>query len=333
MSRTKIGSTRHERRLEALNFSWEHWRAVPSEPVACCVCGGRTTVPFVTAEFAPGDVVRCTGCGMVFVSPVRYRGLNLSAEQREEAERLRDSSDLRDLDGWWEMQFLDGERLRQSSDANYRELLEKLVRHRPGRGRLLDFGAGWGFFVRAAAADHWDAVGIEPQPGRALYAREALGLDVRSTTLLPGSFAPESFDAVIALQVFEHLDDPAAELDRIAEVLRPGGVLAIEVPSIASPLVKVLRGRHRHFDPDHFWFFSPDTLPRFVRSHGFRVRECYSPTRRLTVGWISRAILSRYLPAKVSRELVRGVEATGLSDRVVGVNVREIVMVIAEKQP
>lgn len=101
-------------------------------------------------------------------------------------------------------------------------------------------------------------------------------------------------------------------------------------PSIASPLVRLVRGRHRHFDTDHFWFFSPATLQRFVRDHGFTVKECYSPTRRLSIGWI-RGILSRYLPRKVGTGLVRAVRATHLSEQVVGVNVRDIVLVIAEK--
>jgi len=331
MSRTTAGATRRLRHLQRLGFSWDHWRAVPPEQVACCVCGGVTTEPFVRAEIAPGDVVRCTTCGMVFVSPVRYRGLNLSDEQQAESERLRDSSDLGDLDGCWEMQFLDGEHVRLASGNNFQELLETLRGYLPAQGRLLDFGAGWGFFVAAARDAGWDAAGIEPQPGRALYARESLGLDVRSTTLVPGLFPAGHFDAVVALQVFEHLDDPAAEIDRIREVLRPGGLLVIEVPSIASPLVKVMGGRHRHFETDHFWFFSPDTLRRFVRAHGFAVKACYSPTRRLSLGWISRGIFAKYLPPKVGKTLVRSLTRARLDNRVVGINVSDIVLVIAEK--
>jgi 2-polyprenyl-3-methyl-5-hydroxy-6-metoxy-1,4-benzoquinol methylase len=156
-------------------------------------------------------------------------------------------------------------------------------------------------------------------------------LDVRTTTLTPGLFPEDHFDAVASLQVFEHLEDPAAEIDRIAGVLRPGGILAIEVPSIASPLVRLMGGRYRHFNPDHFWFFSPETLQRFVQDHGFTVRHCYAPTRRLSIGWLSQGILSQYLPPRVGDAMVRAVKATPLANLVVGINVRDVVMVIAER--
>lgn len=268
---------------------------------------------------------------MVFVSPVTVRGLDLSPEQEAEAERLTSSSDLADLDGCWEMQFLTCEEARTASDRDHRDVLERLREYLPDAGRMLDFGAGWGQFTAAAASDGWDVTGLEPTPGRALYARESRGLDVRTSTLVDGMFPPEHFDAVVSLQVFEHLDDPAAELERIVDVLRPGGILAIEVPSIASPLVRIMGGSHRHFTPDHFWFFSPETLPRMLRSHGLVVRETYLPTRHLSVAWVSQAVLRRYLPDRLGDRLVTGVQTSPVGTAVVPLNVGDIVMAIAQK--
>jgi len=321
---------RKRRKLDEQDY-WRHWRSIDPDHVACCVCGSTSTVPFADAPLAPGPIVRCTDCSMVFVSPVMIRGLDLSPEQQEEAQRLRDSSDLADLDGCWEMQFLECEETRSASDRDHRDVLDRLREYLPGRGRMLDFGAGWGQFTAAAAADGWDVTGIEPTPGRALYARESRGLDVRTTTLTEGLFPADHFDAVVSLQVFEHLEDPAAELDRILRVLRPGGILAIEVPNIDAPLVRVLGGSHRHFNPDHFWFFSPETLTRMLRSHGFVVRETYLPTRHLSVSWVSQAVLRRYLPDGIGDRLVSGVGCTPLGAKVVPINVGDIVMVIGQK--
>lgn len=321
---------RRRRKLDQQDY-WRHWRSVDPQAVACCVCGATTTVPFADAPLAPGDVVRCTNCSMVFVSPVTIRGLDLSPEQEDEADRLRSSSDLADLDGCWEMQFLACEEARTATNHDHLSLLQHLREYLPDRGRMLDFGAGWGQFTAVAADDGWDVVGIEPTPGRALYAREARGLDVRSTTLTDGMFPEDHFDAVVSLQVFEHLDDPAAELDRIVGVLRPGGILAVEVPSIASPLVRLMGGSHRHFTPDHFWFFSPETLGRMLRDHGLIVRETYLPTRHLSLEWVSQAVLRRYLPDRIGESVVSGMRRTPLGDTVVPLNVGDIVMAIAQK--
>ena len=66
---------------------------------------------------------------MVFVSPVRVRGLNLSPEQLEQADRLRTSSDLADLDGCWEMQFLECEQTRTAPGGTYDDILDLSLIH------------------------------------------------------------------------------------------------------------------------------------------------------------------------------------------------------------
>ncbi|MFI5268292.1 MAG: class I SAM-dependent methyltransferase, partial [Chloroflexota bacterium] len=44
------------------------------------------------------------------------------------------------------------------------------------------------------------------------------------------SFANESFDAVVCLEVLEHLADETPAIDEIRRVLRPGGELVVSVP-------------------------------------------------------------------------------------------------------
>lgn len=73
---------------------------------------------------------------------------------------------------------------------------------------------------------------------------------MRPDYLREDTFAPESFDVVTSLQVFEHVDEPLAELTKIRRVLKPGGLLVVEIPSIDSPLVRLMRSRHRHFVRD-----------------------------------------------------------------------------------
>lgn len=51
-----------------------------------------------------------------------------------------------------------------------------------------------------------------------------------------GSLAlpPASFDAVLALDVLEHLDDDAAGLRAAAQLVKPGGLLLVTVPALPS---------------------------------------------------------------------------------------------------
>jgi SAM-dependent methyltransferase len=69
-------------------------------------------------------------------------------------------------------------------------------------------------------------------------------------TALP--LADDSVDAVISLELLEHVPDPKAVLAELARVLRPGGVVVISAPSGAVP---------RHDDHD-FWRFTAEGLER-----------------------------------------------------------------------
>lgn len=327
-SRLKAG-----RALARKGFSWDHWRFVTPERVSCAACGADDADPFFDAPLAPGQVVKCRRCDMVYVSPVDIRGLNYSEDDLAYMEHLRTSSDLDDLERGWEFAFLQA-RLeeRPALQKNYEGILDRIARHvGSADGRLLDFGAGWGFFLAEARNAGWDTAGVEPLPGHALYAREELGLDVIPDVLRPDTFPSESFDVVTSLQVFEHLDDPAAELAKIVEVLRPGGLLALEVPSIDTPLLKLARGKHRHFVPDHYWFFTPETLQRFVTRHDLETIESYHPTRRLSVRWLVNVIGKRYMPAGLTQRLSAASERLRVADLEVPLNFLDVALIIARK--
>ena len=122
-----------------------------------------------------------------------------------------------------------------------RALLRRLLtRHLPhpasARARILDFGCGTGGNTEMFA-ELGDVVGIEPDASALRFAgaRPPAGEGRRPLycravgTRLP--LAAESFDAVVASDVLEHIErdgDAAAEIRR---VLRPEGILVFSVPA------------------------------------------------------------------------------------------------------
>jgi SAM-dependent methyltransferase len=279
-------------------------------------------------------VVRCRGCGLVFVSPREdLRAIIDEGRPLAELERLRHSRDPRDLAGCWELDLLAAETpaLRQARRVNHQAALRWIAAHRPPPGRLLDFGCGWGFFLEDARAAGWQVQGLEPLPGHGVHARGALGLDVVTDTLRPDSFPPASFDVVTAFQVFEHLPDPGAELAKLHALLRPGGLVVIEVPNIATPLLRLLGGRHRHFVEDHLWFFSPRSLGRLLERQGFQPLATHYPTRRLPLERLLDAWAARYLPPSALRGLRGLAGRAGLLELRLPVNLRDIVLLIGRK--
>jgi 2-polyprenyl-3-methyl-5-hydroxy-6-metoxy-1,4-benzoquinol methylase len=144
--------------------------------------------------------------------------------------------------------------------------MRKAVRELPPKPRLLDVGTGEGEMFRQATAT---GIGIdpnackrEPPPGVELVQ----GWFPAAVDDVPN----ESFDAVTALAVFEHIpmeEQPAWE-QAIARLLVPGGVLVITVPAPAVDKIlhtliwlHLLDGMEHH---QHYGFRPADLVPLFA---------------------------------------------------------------------
>lgn len=94
------------------------------------------------------------------------------------------------------------------------------------KGRLLDIGSGDRWIAGALSPEvHYVALDY-PSTGRDLYgASPDVFADAHS---LP--FADASFDALVCLEVLEHVMDPAQVLREIARVLKPGGRAWLSMP-------------------------------------------------------------------------------------------------------
>jgi 2-polyprenyl-3-methyl-5-hydroxy-6-metoxy-1,4-benzoquinol methylase len=141
----------------------------------------------------------------------------------------------------------------------------------PG-GRLLDVGAAGGAFVAEAQAAGYAATGVEPAPAFAAFARERLGVDVRTATIEDADLEPQSFDVVGMWHVLEHLHEPAATLARVHEALRPGGHLAVEVPNAGSTIARAMGPAWPMLEPEvHVAQYTAAALQAVMRSAGLEV--------------------------------------------------------------
>ncbi len=127
--------------------------------------------------------------------------------------------------------------------------------------RVLDLGCRSGQLTKNFVEGN-SVVGLDVDAA-ALEKAAALGIEpVQANVEEPLPFDDASFDAVVAGELFEHLQFPDALVSEIRRVLRPGGLLIGSVPNafrIQSRL-RFLRGRPPEDDSTHLRMFSPDAI-------------------------------------------------------------------------
>ena len=139
------------------------------------------------------------------------------------------------------------------------------------KGKLLDFGCGWGTQLMAAARNGWQPVGLEVDARKVEFCREH-GLEAVVGDLRDRPFAETSFDAAIAEQVFEHLYSPVEYMNELNRVLKPGGVLYVAVPNLGSIEAKLKGRRWDMVHPaSHVRYFDRAGLASLLSRCGFEV--------------------------------------------------------------
>ena len=177
----------------------------------------------------------------------------------------------------------------------------RAVNRPPHEVRVLDFGMGWGAWLLMARAFGMTAHGLELSQRRIAYA-EAQGLTVVGLDALEN----QTYDFIMAEQVFEHLPEPLAALKSCYAALRPGGWLRIAVPNGATFAAANWQPDYMPSIPlEHINMFTPTSLSAFAERGGFVVRPAplvlpmLSPAPAALKQWLGvlgKGVLERLRP-------------------------------------
>jgi SAM-dependent methyltransferase len=180
----------------------------------------------------------------------------------------------------------------------------------PGE-RVLDVGAGPGRLVAALNEAGFQAAGIEPSRRSTALAHQS-GVAVQRRDLF--SHADANLDAAVMWHVLEHLDDPPAALVTVRAWLRPGGLLLVGAPNLASLQAEIAGEGWFHLDaPRHRIHFTADGLRRLLVRSGFEIVRTHHFVVEQNVHAMWFALLTRLgmRPGFPFHFLKRNIEARG----------------------
>jgi 2-polyprenyl-3-methyl-5-hydroxy-6-metoxy-1,4-benzoquinol methylase/uncharacterized coiled-coil DUF342 family protein len=187
-----------------------------------CWCGNTSMDPFSE------DYGVCRDCGTLVLLRADPPG--------RKPEVVDDDTDFYGKQYW--LQHQEGDlgnpdiHARARNDLPERNLhwLASVLRYKLPGARTLELGCGNGSFVALMQLAGFEAAGAEMSPWVVEFGRRTFGAKVLVGPVEELDVPPGSLDAILMMDVLEHLPEPGATLRRCLELLKKDGVLFIQTP-------------------------------------------------------------------------------------------------------
>ena len=162
----------------------------------------------------------------------------------------------------------------REDETNLRNLAKKrlslLAKYAPLEGKLFEIGCASGYFLDEAKKAGFAVSGIEISQSESAFAR-SIGLDVATVSMFDYA-KDDKFSVICAFFVLEHFPDLEQIFARISNLLLPGGLLFLGLPSAAGPVFSTNPTEWFKTHPtDHFYDFTPQAFKKTMQRTGLEV--------------------------------------------------------------
>jgi SAM-dependent methyltransferase len=220
-----------------------------------CVACGSSRFTFSPIISGVARIVQCQDCGTACTHP-RVEGKELEKSYSQSYYGPENAKFVPIIEKW--VAWMNKRRA---------QWIDKEV---APHSRILEIGCGRGLLLKALSHLGHECHGTERSDLAAARARRIVGIRIYTEPLEECLLKENSFDAVILWHVLEHLESPNIILRHLFKLMKPQGLLVIEVPNLSS-LQSRLAGRHWfHLDIErHLYHFTPNGLYKLLESAGF----------------------------------------------------------------
>lgn len=157
-----------------------------------------------------------------------------------------------------------------------------------GRGKLLDVGCGSGAFLSLAKQRGWDVSGVELSPSLSRVCRENTQVEIANMSFEQVHLPSGTYDVIAMWDLIEHVVDPVFCIQKVRQLLKPGGVALFCTPDEDSLLARAGQFLYRlsggklsypalALHPTyHTYFFCRDGFTGMLEREGLLGVRCYS---------------------------------------------------------
>lgn len=203
----------------------------------------------------------------------------------------------------------------------FQDIADYIARFVPGpESHIMDFGCATGGLLHQLKERGFENLtGLDPSPGCADAAARLYGIRVVN----PGGHEDfkGAFDFAILNAVLEHLEDTASVLQRLHDMLAPGGLIFVEVPD-ATGFADWPDAPYQQFSTEHVNFFSETTLNRTMARNGFETVDNERRPRDQSYGTVMPVVygIFRKTDGEVEKEMPRDQETRAALDKYIALS-------------
>ena len=240
---------------------------IKTENVHCLFCNEDSTVhlgsvnDMFTAQPGIFKLVQCRYCGLAYITPRPAKeSIGHYYSDYKEGKHFNMMKKLRGAEGIGKLLVRD--RLK---------FLEKYV-SLSSSTRVLDVGCGLGSFLALLREKRGCQIyGVEYDPLACNYLEGIEGMQVKQGDLVDTHFEDDFFDVITLFAYLEHSFDPLQDLKEAHRILKPGGIISINLPNFDFSMRKVFKKIwFIHGAPQHLYHFNASSLQLLLDRAGFQ---------------------------------------------------------------
>lgn len=275
--------------------------------VKCNLCGSEDNKIIAKhTRFEMNDVLECEACGLVFLKSRKDQESIERYYQREYRENI--TIPVKTAEEMYNNPII-------QKDCKERIVWIKNLYGDLNGKKVLDLGSCSGYFLEALSSAGAEVTGVELNEAYSDYAR-SLGFTVYSELIEDLDFDSE-FDLVVMFHTLEHVYDPMSVIQAVYSSLVDGGSFMGEVPNQNDWRIKIFDNevvKRFHYDPNHYYYFSRDTLTNYFGKCGFSEVSLETVERYNSVIQLKRILCGEYDQDNIDEVLKRDVFAKPAHD-------------------
>lgn len=243
-------------------------------------------------------IMKCPRCGLVYYAPIP------------------DKTFIEDAYGnYLSKNYYHFQRLVEEGHESHeiRRFTERLawIRRYKQNGRLLEIGSFVGLFLHLASQSGFEVYAVEPDKEASKLARQRCQkVKIYNALFEDVDFVGEKFDLIVLWDVIEHVTDPTFFLQKIAQLLKPGGMVFLETPDVCSLLHRAANIAYRLgwyvvlkdvYGYHHLYYFSKATMIKYLEKVSLNYVESLQDETHLERldfkdrrNWVNERLIYRY---------------------------------------